>query len=107
MNINFPPCPASEVAGIELTRQGRRNTELMRVEERHDGRGFPYYWLMFQRNPFEQAEGTDLAALAEKKISITPLRLDLTDYDLRLRFGGGVRPSLTQRKRHRRDKDPS
>jgi 5'-nucleotidase len=86
VNINFPPCPASEVAGIELTRQGRRNTELMRVEERHDGRGFPYFWLMFQRSPFEQAEGTDLAALAAKKISITPLRLDLTDYDSRVRF---------------------
>ena len=49
VNVNFPACPASEVAGIELTRQGRRNTELMRVEERRDGRGFPYYWLMFQR----------------------------------------------------------
>ena len=35
---------------------------------------------------YEQAEGTDLAALAAKKVSITPLRLDLTDYDSRLRF---------------------
>ena len=86
VNVNFPACPASEVEGIELTRQGRRNTELMRVEERRDGRGFPYYWLMFQRGAYEQAEGTDLAALAAKKVSITPLRLDLTDHDSRLRF---------------------
>jgi 5'-nucleotidase len=86
VNINFPACPASEVEGIELTRQGRRNTELMRVEERRDGRGFPYFWLMFQRGAYEQAEGTDLAALAAKKVSITPLRLDLTDHDSRLRF---------------------
>jgi 5'-nucleotidase len=86
VNVNFPACPASEVEGIELTRQGRRNTELMRVEERRDGRGFPYFWLMFQRGPYEQAEGTDLAALAAKKVSITPLRLDLTDHDSRLRF---------------------
>ncbi len=86
VNVNFPACAASEVAGIELTRQGRRNAELMRVEERRDGRGFPYYWLMFQRGAFEPGEGTDLAALAEKKISITPLRLDLTDNDSRLRF---------------------
>src|SRR5215475_3215740 len=84
VNVNFPACPASEVAGIDLTRQGRRNAELMRVEERRDGRGFPYFWLMFQRSPFEQAEGTDLAALAANKISITPLRLDLTDHDSRL-----------------------
>ena len=74
------------MAGIELTRQGRRNAELMRVEERRDGRGFPYYWLMFQRGAFDQEDGTDLAALAAKKISITPLRLDLTDNDSRLRF---------------------
>ena len=86
INVNFPACAASEVAGIELTRQGRRNAELMRVEERRDGRGFPYFWLMFQRSPFEQAEGTDLAALTAKKISITPLRLDLTDHDSRLRL---------------------
>src|ERR1700722_9947528 len=86
VNVNFPACSASEVEGVELTRQGRRNTELMRVEERRDGRGFPYFWLMFQRGAYEQAEGTDLAALAAKKISITPLRLDLTDHDSRLRF---------------------
>ena len=103
----FPACPASEVAGIELTRQGRRNTELMRVEERRDGRGFPYFWLMFQRGAYEQAEGTDLAALAAKKISITPLRLDLTDHDSRLRFEEAFAQALTQWKRHRRDKDPS
>ena len=66
VNVNFPACPASE--------------------ERRDGRGFPYFWLMFQRGAFEQAEGTDLAALAAKKVSITPLRLDLTDHDSRLRF---------------------
>jgi 5'-nucleotidase len=86
INVNFPACPASEVAGIELTRQGRRNAELMRVEERRDGRGFPYYWLMFQRSAYEHEDGTDLAAVAAKKISITPLRLDLTDNDSRLRF---------------------
>ena len=67
VNVNFPACAASEVGGIELTRQGRRNTELMRVEERRDGRGFPYYWLMFQRGDYEQAEGTDLAALAANR----------------------------------------
>ena len=86
INVNFPSCRASEVAGIELTRQGVRNAELMRVEERRDGRGFPYYWLMAQRVPYEQKEGTDLGALAAKKISITPLRLDLTDHDSRRRL---------------------
>src|SRR6516164_1973703 len=79
VNVNFPACGADEVKGIAFTRQGRRNVELMRVEERRDGRGLPYYWLMFQRGAFEQEEGSDLAALAARKISVTPLRLDLTD----------------------------
>jgi len=100
VNVNFPACPASEVAGIELTRQGRRNAELMRVEERRDGRGFPYYWLMAQRVPYEQKEGTDLGALAAKKISITPLRLDLTDHDSRLRLEQAF-AQATQEKRRR------
>jgi 5'-nucleotidase len=86
VNVNFPPCGADEVKGIAFTRQGRRNAELMRVEERRDGRGFPYYWLMFQRGAFDKEEGSDLAALAQGKISVTPLRLDLTDDDSRLRF---------------------
>jgi 5'-nucleotidase len=41
---------------------------------------------MFQRGAFDKEEGTDLAALAQGKISVTPLRLDLTDEDSRLRF---------------------
>ncbi len=57
VNVNFPACAASEVTGIELTRQGRRNAELMRVEERRDGRGFPYFWLMFQRGGLRAGGG--------------------------------------------------
>ncbi len=86
VNVNFPACAADQVAGVAFTRQGRRSAELMRVEERRDGRGLPYYWLMFQRGEFEQEDGTDLHALAANKISITPLRLDLTDDESRERF---------------------
>jgi 5'-nucleotidase len=86
VNVNFPPCAADDVKGIAFTRQGQRNAELMRVEQRRDGRGFPYYWLMFQRSEITYDDGTDLAALAEQKISVTPLRLDLTDDESRLRL---------------------
>jgi 5'/3'-nucleotidase len=86
VNVNFPPCAADEVKGVAFSRQGRRNAELMRVEQRRDGRGFPYYWLMFQRSEIQLEDGTDLAALAEHRISVTPLRLDLTDDDSRLRL---------------------
>ena len=77
---------ADEVAGVAFTRQGQRNAELMRVEQRRDGRGLPYFWLMFQRGEIRFDDDTDLAALAEQKISVTPLRLDLTDDETRLRL---------------------
>jgi 5'-nucleotidase len=79
ININFPSCPAETVAGVAVTVQGRRDTELLKIEERQDGRGNPYYWLVFARGEFTPGRGTDLEALIQKRISVTPLRLDLTD----------------------------
>jgi 5'-nucleotidase len=79
VNVNFPACAPDEVAGIAITTQGRRDTELLRIEERRDGRGNPYYWLMFKRGNFTPEAGTDIEAIAANKISLTPLRLDLTD----------------------------
>jgi 5'-nucleotidase len=80
VNINFPDCPASEVAGVAITVQGKRDMELLRIDARHDGRGNPYYWIAFGRGGIAGASaGSDLAALNDKKISVTPLRLDLTD----------------------------
>ena len=79
MNLNFPACAAGEVKGEVLARQGRRDAELMKIEPRFDGRGNPYYWIAFERPEFVIGVGTDLEAVAQKKISITPLRLDLTD----------------------------
>ena len=85
-NLNFPNVPPSEVAGVAVTAQGRRDQELMRLEPRRDGRGNPYYWIAFQRSGKEPANGTDLKALAEKRISITPLELDLTHEPTMTRF---------------------
>jgi 5'-nucleotidase len=86
VNVNFPACPAAKAAGVAVTRQGRRDTELMQIEERRDGRGIPYYWLMFKRGGFEPGAGTDIEALAANKVSITPLSLDLTDEATRARY---------------------
>ena len=86
LNINFPSCPAADVRGVAVTSQGRRDAELIRVEQRHDGRAIPYYWLMFQRAGFTPGAGTDLEALAANKVSVTPLRLDLTDEAARRRY---------------------
>ncbi|MBL8586996.1 MAG: 5'/3'-nucleotidase SurE [Methylobacteriaceae bacterium] len=79
VNVNFPDRQPEEVKGVAVTVQGKRDSELMNVEERKDGRGLPYYWLTFARRPFAPGHGTDLEALSQGRISITPLRLDLTD----------------------------
>jgi 5'-nucleotidase len=79
INVNFPDCEPHEVAGIAITSQGRRNQELLRIEPRHDGRGNPYYWIAFQRGSWTPQNGSDLQAIAAKRISVTPLRLDMTD----------------------------
>ena len=80
VNINFPDCEPDEVNGIAVAVQGKRDQELLRIEPRMDGRGNPYYWIAFERGGHTGAQaGSDLSALNEKKISVTPLRLDLTD----------------------------
>ncbi|SFK24316.1 5'/3'-nucleotidase SurE [Methylocapsa palsarum] len=78
MNVNFPACSPSEVTGVAVTFQGRRGY-LVNIDARADGRGNPYYWISFDRHQLTPGLGTDLEALAQKKISVTPLKLDLTD----------------------------
>jgi 5'-nucleotidase len=79
VNLNFPNCAPEDVTGTASAVQGQRNQELLRLDERIDGRAKPYYWIAFSRAKTTPEEGTDLHALAERKISITPIKLDLTD----------------------------
>lgn len=85
-NLNFPHAAPGEVKGVAVTAQGRRDQELMRLEPRQDGRGNPYFWIAFQRSRKEPANGTDLRALSEQRISLTPLELDLTHEPTLTRF---------------------
>ena len=79
VNVNFPDCEPAEVRGIAVTAQGQRTQELLRIDERVVGRGNPYFWVAFAKGKSIPANGTDLWALADRRISVTPLRLDLTD----------------------------
>lgn len=79
MNVNFPDRLPEEITGIAATAQGKRDQRLMRIDERRDGRNNPYYWIAFERRIYETSPGTDLRALDEGRISVTPLRLDQTD----------------------------
>jgi 5'-nucleotidase len=79
MNLNFPDVLPAAVKGVEATRQGRRDEQLAVIEPRKDMRGGDYYWIGFRRVLSNPEPGTDLHAIANGKISVTPLHLDLTE----------------------------
>jgi 5'-nucleotidase len=81
LNVNVPDVPSEQIAAVEITRLGRRlyRDELIR---RQDPRGQSYYWIGGERpSGIPDDEGTDIWALDRKRISITPIRLDMTDYE--------------------------
>ncbi|MER2604320.1 MAG: 5'/3'-nucleotidase SurE [Siculibacillus sp.] len=79
VNVNFPARAPDAVTGFEVTTQGARNDATIGVDPRVDGRGNPYFWIKYRPQTTEPVVGTDLDALARGAVSITPLRLDLTD----------------------------
>jgi 5'-nucleotidase len=79
MNINFPDGELGPVKGIEITSQGKRDLQTAALDRRIDARGNPYYWIGFKRVRSDPAEGTDLRAIYERKISVTPLHMNLTE----------------------------
>ncbi|TCL67286.1 5'/3'-nucleotidase SurE [Rhizobium sp. BK251] len=85
LNLNFPNCRPEEVDGAEVTAQGKLAFSLQ-VDERADGRGIPYYWLKFGERTGAFLAGTDITALKRNRISVTPLKLDLTDYSVQDRI---------------------
>jgi 5'-nucleotidase len=82
LNVNFPNCAPQDVTGWQVAAQGKM-THGLTVEERADGRGFPYYWLRFGRGPKEPAADSDIQALRDNKIAVTPLKLDFTAHEVR------------------------
>jgi len=80
VNINFPNCRLSEVKGIAVTSLGRHHGGRLRIDQRSDGRGNAYYWIAYVPNRSHRGDdGTDVAAIADNKITVTPLRIDMTD----------------------------
>lgn len=80
MNVNFPDGGAAAVRGVEITVQGKRDLQTAMLDRRIDARGIPYYWIGFKRGRSDPPEGTDLNAIYRKRISITPLHLNLTEF---------------------------
>jgi 5'-nucleotidase len=79
MNVNFPDCAPAGVAGTEITMQGKRDMQTAALDRRIDARGNPYFWIGFKRVRSNPPVGTDLRAIYDKRISVTPLHLNLTE----------------------------
>ena len=78
VNVNFPALAPAAVKGIRVVRQGLRDYGRLKIVQRTDTRGYDYYW--FGLGPMIQTPGhdTDLEALADGYVAVTPLHLDLT-----------------------------
>jgi 5'-nucleotidase len=78
INVNFPPVEASEVKGIRVVRQGFHDYSRGSIVEGTDPRGFSYYWFGLHGIEHTSGHDTDLEAVADGFISVTPLQPDLT-----------------------------
>lgn len=81
VNINFPPVPPEAVQGIKPVAQGLRDYGRVAMDKRTDPRGFAYYWLAMGRLPMVPLPDTDLEAIEQGFVTVTPLQLDLTHRD--------------------------
>jgi 5'-nucleotidase len=79
ININFPDVEPEAVKRVEVTSQGKRDESLANLIERTDARGHQYFWLGYKRIRSNPPEGTDLRAIYDGRISVTPLHLNLTE----------------------------
>ena len=78
VNVNFPPIPRPK--GVRVTEQGFRDYGHIRIDARIDPRGFPYYWFGYGREVETPAHRTDLEAVRDGLVSVTPLHLDMTHH---------------------------
>ncbi len=81
LNVNLPPVPAEEVKGVRVTTLGQRrySDSLTRAE---DPSGREYFWIGGGNPSWVGDENSDFRAIHEGFISVTPLKLDLTNYSL-------------------------
>lgn len=78
-NVNIPSIPKKDCKGIAITKLGIRKYKNF-YEQRSDPRGKQYYWLAGDLMEFTNTPETDVTAIENGYISITPLHLDLTNY---------------------------
>lgn len=88
VNVNFPDVPPERVGGIRVTEQGWRLPGSFRPERRIDGRSVPYYWLRLNYRIGDIEPASDLRAIEDGMVSVTPMQLDLTAHSFRRALAG-------------------
>ena len=81
LNINVPDVPWSEIKGFKVTKLGKRHVSKP-VIKTQDPRGRDMYWVGPVGDLLDDSEGTDFHAIEQGYVSITPLHIDLTDYQV-------------------------
>jgi 5'-nucleotidase len=79
LNVNFPATAPDTVKGVRITAQGFRDYSRLGIVTNRDPRGYDYHWFALGGAKETPAHATDLEAVIEGYISVTPLTLDLTD----------------------------
>ena len=80
MNVNFPDCEPDEVTGLEATFQGFRDECIHQIDRRSDLRGNDYYWIGYRGKLSKPPQGSDLLAIYENRISVSPLHIDMSEH---------------------------
>jgi 5'-nucleotidase len=80
LNVNTPITDPAEWRGLHITRMGQRDYPADELLERHDPYGRPYYWLGGGLPLDALDDGTDVGAIAQGYVSVTPIMLDLTHH---------------------------
>jgi len=88
LNINFPDAAPAEITGVRVTQQGQRPPGAFSIDARIDARNVPYYWVKISYPEGEKEPDTDLHAIEDKAVSVTPIQLDFTNYAWRGRLKG-------------------
>lgn len=80
LNVNLPNVKKEDIAGIKFTRQGKRVYDNA-IQETYDPRGEKYFWIGGGTPYWERGEDTDIQAIEQGYISISPIHLDLTNHE--------------------------
>jgi 5'-nucleotidase len=81
LNVNVPNVPQNKIKGYSFVKLGKRNYGDI-IVEKFDPRGKKYFWIGGDETGYTNIPGSDCNVILENKISITPLKVDVTDFPL-------------------------